>query len=346
MNPPESNDPWEKHYATRGRTRPPMMQVAANGEVVVPPEEPVAPAPRPADALPRPASAPPLPRPPSAPPLARPADPPGGTAPAPKIAWETRPEFEFTNEAVMRRAAAEAETRKRRDALRVWRFTGLAVLAVALVGAGNEVASRIFNPAPAPALLADRSAEIGRQVLLLTSKPAQPLRLESARPVLFTEEIARRATYDVVVTLRLAADLYARADSNGAQPYLQLRQSLAEARARVLKHGWFAQTPVLREAPELPPLLALTHRAGEKLIVKVPLEAARRGWSWELAPVKIEQRRANRKLTGEVLARFSDSPFIVFGPDTDRELLRQKMAAARRYIIAVNLELARRGLTE
>lgn len=341
MNPPESNDPWEKHYATRGLTRPPMMQVSAKGEVVVPPEQTATKNPRPAAApaeLPRPASASPLPRPAS--------NPSGPQGPLPKVTWETNSQFEFTNEVAMRRAAEAAEAAKRKEALRVWRIVGGAVLAVLLIGLANEVGAAFLRAAPSAGHVAASVDDIGRQITQLYDKPAQPLVLESARPVVFEYSTARRADYDVVTTLRLRAELYAPAESNGAQPYLQLQRSLAEARAKVLKHSLFSTVPTLRDAPEMPRLLVVTHHAGEKLVVKVPLSATRSGWSWTLAPVKLEQRRAHRPLHGEVIARFSETPFIVFNRGSARDIMLQKMQDARRYIIAVNGEMVNRGLTE
>lgn len=348
LNPPESSDPWAKHYEQRGRSRPPMMQVSARGEVVVPAEEVgTSPAvPLPAEPTPRPASAPPIP-PRSASPFVRPAS----AAPLPgkplaKIVWESNPQFEFTNEVAMRRAAEEAVAKKRRDALRVWRIVGASILAVLVIGLANELGSSFLRPLPSAEQLAANSRRIGQEIWRLYDKPTQPLAFDSAQAFLFERAGTRRADFDVVTTLRLRADLYAPADSNGAQPYLMLQRSLAEARAKVLKHSLFIEAPALRDAPEMPRLLAVTHRAGEKLVVKVPLAAQRSGWSWTLAPVKLEQRRANRQLTGEVLAGLGEEPLLVFTTSSDRDIMRQKMQEARRYIIAVNTEMLQRGLAE
>lgn len=316
-----------------------MMTVSAQGVVVVPTDDNSArPVESVAEVLPRPTSAPPLP------PIAF-----NTTLPktgAAKITWESNSQFEFTNEAAMRRAAEAALAAKRKEALRVWRIVGGAVLAVVLVGLANEVGAAFFRGVPPPAQIAARGADLGRQLTRLYDQPAQPLVLESVQPVVFEHSTTRRADYDVVATLRLRADLYAPAESNGAQPYLQLQQSLAEARAKVLKHSLFSTVPTLRDAPEMPRLLDLTHQAGEKVVVKVPLAAARSGWSWTLAPVKLEQRRASQRLSGEVLARFAETPFIVFNRGSAREIMLQKMQDARSYIIAVNTEMMNRGLTE
>lgn len=325
---------------TRGRTRPPMMNVSAKGEVVVPPESTASrpPVPLKSDAPARPASASPLPR------LASNPSVPKG--PLPKIVWDENPQFEFTDEIAMQRAVEEAAVKRRREALRVWRIVAAAVVAVLLIGLVNEAVGRLFDKLPPAGLLAARSQETGQLVLRIYDKPEQPLAFESAQAVLFDHEAARRAVYDVVATLRLRAELYARADSNGAQPYLQLQQSLAEARAKVLKHSLFVRVPTLRDAPEMPQLLALTHHAGEKLVVKVPFTATRSGWTWQVGAANLTQRRTDRRLTGEALARFGPEPFIIFSATEGREVMHQKMADARRYIIAVNSELARRGLSE
>lgn len=318
-----------------------MMQVSAKGEVVVPPESTGSRPP-----VPLKNDAPPL-RPPSASPWPRlasnPAVPKG---PLPKIVWETNPQFEFTDEIAMQRAVEEAAAKRHREALRVWRIVAAAIVAVLLIGLVNEAVGRLFDKLPSAGLLAARSQETGQLVLRIYDKPEQPLAFESAQAVLFDHEAARRAVYDVVVALRLRADLYARADSNGAQPYLQLQQSLAEARAKVLKHSLFVRGPTLRDAPEMPQLLVLTHHAGEKLVVKVPLTAMRSGWTWQVGAANLAQRRTDRRLTGEALARFGPEPFIIFSATEGREVMLQKMRAARRYIIAVNTELVRRGLAE
>ena len=318
-----------------------MMKVSAQGEVVVPPESTASrpPVPLKNDApISRPASASPLPRPASTPSVPK--------GPLPKIVWETNPQFEFTDEIAMQRAVEEAAVKRRREALRVWRIVIAAVVAVLLIGLVNEAVGRLFDKLPPAGLLATRSQETGQLVLRLYDKPEQPLAFESAQAVLFDHEAARRAVYDVVATLRLRAELYARADSNGAQPYLQLQQSLAEARAKVLKHSLFVRVPTLRDAPEMPQLLALTHHAGEKLVVKVPFTATRSGWTWQVGTANLAQRRTDRRLTGEALARFGTEPFIIFSATEGREVMLQKMADARRYIIGVNTELARRGLSE
>lgn len=336
----------------RGQTRPPMMKLAASGKAVVLAEDgtgsrsPVSsqtpesfPSPR-ATASPFDAALAAAER--SMPKFA------AASAPksAAKSAWEANPQFEFTDEVAMARAAQEAAVKKRREALRVWRWVGLAVGAVVLVGLANEAVSFLANDLPPTADLNERSSEIAQQVLRIYATPAQPLALDSAQAVLFNHEIARRANYDVAVTLQVRADLYARADSNGAQPYLLLQKSLAEAQAKVLRHSLYLAVPALKRAPELPQLLVLNHRAGEKFTVKVPLAAERSGWHWKFTPVQLNQRRANRKLTGEVIARFSDAPFIVFSTAAEREVMRQKMQAARDYIVAVGAALRSRGLEE
>ncbi len=328
MNPPDPTDPWAKHYATRGLPRPPMIEASAQGDVVVPPEK---------DGWEFPLQ-------PKGMPSVRPASIPRTSSR--KGALQTNPQFEFVNEAAMGRAAKEAVVKRRREAMQVWHFIGFAVLLVLGIGIVNEVASYLIDDLPPTDLLAARSSEIGQQVRRLYNLPAQPLGFPTAKTILFDRESARWAAYEVVVTVRLSADLYAQADSNGAQPYLQMQQSLADARIKVLKHGLFLEVPALRETPELPQLLVLTHRAGEKLIVKVPLAAARSRWRWQTGVVDFERRRVNRRLTGEVLANFSAGSYIIFGTPDAREVMRQKMAAARRYIIAVNSEMNRRGLAE
>jgi hypothetical protein len=295
-----------------------MMKLAKSGRVVLPPPEPGS-APRP-------------------PPPKRPPKP-------VKIVWDVPAQFEILDEAAVQQAAEEAKKARTREALRTWRFVALAVAAVAALIFFSELAAATTNALPPAARLQARSAEIAEQVRRLYDSPRQPLALEGVKPVLFAQEGSRRATYDVVVTLRLRVPLYAPANSNGAQTYLQLQRSLADARARVLRHGLDQDNPALRTAVEMPLLLAVTHKAGEPLVIKVPLEAERSGWTWKFGPPRLDQRNVSRQLTGNMIRHYQPAPFLVFGTPAGREQMRQKITEARRYIQAANTELARRGLS-
>ena len=256
----------------------------------------------------------------------------------------TNPQFEFTNEVTMQLATEEAVVQKRQEALSVWRWIGMAAGVVLLIGLLNEGGSFLINRVPPAGELAERSRKIASQVLGLYATSAQPLTLESVKEVLINQEFARRVSYDVVVALQLRADLFALADTNGAQPYLLLQRKLDEAQDKVLRYSLNLAMPALEHVPELPHLLMQTHRTGEKLLVTVPLEAERSGWSWKYVPVELAQRRVNRVLKGEVLAHFTSTPVLIFNSDEDRAARLLKMQEARDYVLAVNNVMLRHGL--
>ncbi len=295
-----------------------MMKLAKSGHVIRPPEEPGSAATKP--------TAPKRP--------ARPT----------KIVWDVPAQFEILDDAAVKQAAQEAEKARTREALRTWRFVALAVVAAAALIFFYELAVATANALPPAVELQARCAEIAAQVHRLYDSPRQPLAIDDTQAVLFAQEGSRRVSYDVVVRLRLRVPLYAPANSNGAQAYLQLQRSLADAHTRVLRHGLDQDNPVLRAAVEMPQLLAVTHKVGETIVIKVPLEAERSGWNWKFAPPRLDQRGVSRQLTGDIIRRYQAAPFILFGTPAGREQMRQKISEARRYILAVNAALARRGL--
>jgi hypothetical protein len=202
----------------------------------------------------------------------------------------------------------------------------------------------LFVDLPDAAKLAPPCARVAEQVLPLYDSPTTPLQIVSSNAVLLSHTGATRASYDAVVTLQLKESLYAPASSIGAQSYLQLQQSLSEARFNILQHRLHLEVPALRELVELPLLLESAHRRGEKLVVKLTLEARRSvvGWRFQAAP--LVQRRASRELGGKPLNAWAGTEVLLFGVKGDSAEIRRRMNVARKFIVEVQKELARRGL--
>ena len=91
--------------------------------------------------------------------------------------------------------------------------------------------------------------------------------------------------------------------------------------------------PELLAAPELPALIAQTHRRGERFVVRVPLESRRHGWRWTLTPHPEQRRLVAKNFDGETLDRWPE-PRVLFGAPGGREEMRRLMAEAQRYVLA------------
>ncbi len=321
MNEIDQAHPW-----ARGRERPPLMQLTSRRQRMAaakgsPPQQAPAPVSVVPLSLPIPAVAVPLP---------------------PKIDWHEIPDLEFVNTARLAEIAAEARARRRRDALSLLRPVGWGLGALVSVVLLVEAWHYFVNDLPPERQLAAEKDRMAAQMLQRFDAPAQPFEVESVRAELVSTQGSSRADYSLVVTLRLAAPLYAPADSNGAQPYLQLQRSAVEAQDAMLKHRLFLSRPALAEPVELPLLITLVHRPGEKLVIEVPLEAARAGWRWRLQ-TRPEQARGAARFDGQILAQFGDTPVLIFNSAQARATMRLLMAEAQKFVLAVNDELARQG---
>lgn len=256
--------------------------------------------------------------------------------------WEEPPpEVELVNAARLAEIAAEVEARRRRDRLAWWRLLGYVAAAVVAVILLAEAWQFFGNGRPSPARLASAADGCAREVLTALGAAGTPLRLERADTELVRAAGARRADYEVVVTLRLRENLYAPADSNGAQPYLQLQRSLREAGDQMRRERLFLGRPDLADPVELPLLLAPVHRAGERLVVRVPLAARRVGRRWQLAARPEEPRVDGRGFAGRVRGDYGGKPVLVFGSAEARERMQPLMEEARRFILAVRSEAGR-----
>lgn len=261
-----------------------------------------------------------------------------------KIAWGAHPEIELVTTAERARRQAAEEARRMHEALNLLSLLAVAIgvglLLVVLLEAGN----RLGNARPSERRLAAQGREFAAQARQQLRLPASWLEFESTRAVPVVKPSARLITYDLTVTFRLRTDLYAPAASSGAQAYLQMQQSVAEARAGVVQHQLSRAAPALAVAPELPLLLMRAHRAGERLTVKVPLRAERFGWHWRFHMPDNWPLRPDRELTGAPLDSYAGTPYLRFDTPEGRQGVREKTAEGRRFVLAVRAELARQGL--
>lgn len=266
-------------------------------------------------------------------------------APArPIVDWSAVPEVQLITAAATEQARVQTEARRWDDLRRILRSLGL-VLGVGLaLAAGHELLQRLFNARPSETRLAALGAGVAAVLLDEFDSPARPLRRDAEEARLVAALDSRRADYRLVVTLRLRAALYGPADSNGAQAYLDLQGSVAEAHKRVVRERLFLDHPELAAPPQLPLLLARTHRAGERLVIELPVVARRAWWGWRLEPLTARRRISSPPFTGEILA-FQPLPHLLFGEAASRERMGELLQAARAYVLAVQHAAATRTRT-
>lgn len=220
-----------------------------------------------------------------------------------------------------------------------WTLGGLAGAIVCF-----EAARFLFSDAPSATQLDATAQEAAQRVLTQWRAPATPWRLEGARAQPVWREGARTRHYDALVTLRLEAALYAPAVSNGTESYRLLQRSLADARVAARQHGLDVSVPALQDVPELPELLDVTAKEGEKLVVRVPFTARRGLWQWETGAPELIRARGNRRIEGQALAAWGRAPYLRFDTATERAAMRRQMQRARDFVLTTNRELQARGL--
>ena len=179
-----------------------------------------------------------------------------------------------------------------------------------------EAARFMFTDAPSARQLTAAAQEGARLVLAQQRSPATPWRLDSARA----------------------------AASNGTESYRQLQRSLADARVAARQHGLDVSVPALQEVPELPELLDVTAKEGDKLVVRVPFTARRGLWRWQTGAPELIHARANRRLEGQSLTAWGKVPYLRFDTAAERANMRQQMQRARDFVLTTNRELLARGL--
>ncbi len=193
--------------------------------------------------------------------------------------------------------------------------------------------TRILLRTPADHQLEARAQAVATGVLPFYSTASVPLHVDGATVELQDRVDGTHLRFLVRVTLRLRQPLFAPANSNGTAAYRTAQHSLESA--RLLEKKLAGQPVTLPLPPEMPPLLQLVHRAGEPVVVTVPLDAERFGWSWRFRPVRWENRRGELAFTGSSRDRFAASPHLIFNAPGVPALVREKTKAARNYIIAV-----------
>lgn len=306
--------PWAKYYAERGISRPSMGKLVR------------AAAPKPVAAVPdrkAPELSPEL----AAIVAAVTATQPGTTA-APFIT-------------VKQKEAVARELSRRR----VRRLSRYALVAVATLLAVHVAITQFFRRVPTPEALHDYGLVLATEILPLYSNVQQPLLIDRTVILPGVRVGAEHMRYVAEVTLRLRQPLYAPANSNGTDAYRRLQESLQTAQADELKFRLFAagSSP---QAPELPLLLQMSHRAGEAFVVRVPFDATRTGWTWRIDAPQLGLRTIDTPFNGYALARYAGSPYLIFGTSESRSDIRQREKLARDYIVAVAKEVQKHSNVE
>ncbi len=231
---------------------------------------------------------------------------------------------------VGQKEALQRELRRRS----IVRIGWIGVASLVGLAALHLVITRLVFRAPSAEALQDYAQALGVAVVPLYSSAQQPLQLAGTTVSRVERIDSSRRWYTAEVRLELRQPLYAPAMTNGTILYRQLQQSLQVARERDLKHNLISPEAG-PQAPDMPILIQMTHRAGEPLIVRVPFEARRFGWTWRIEPPQLMRRVANRTFEGSAIERYGNVPHIVFGPRNSMTEIRRRMRDARTYIVAV-----------
>jgi hypothetical protein len=309
--PPEKKHPWRKHYTARGLSRPPTASARASDTTAeVESTDTACTSRKQAELSAELAAAV----------VAATAELPVASSTAPFIT-------------VLQKEAGQRELRRRLLIRAAW----IGAAGLAGLFALHFAVTRLVFRTPAGKPLQSYGEALALAVVPLYSSDRQSLQPSGATLHLVERIDSSRLRYSAEVALKLRQPLYAPAATNGTVLYRQLQQSLQVARDRDLKYSLLAGSGP--EAPELPLLIHVTHRAGEPLIVRVPFEVRRFGWTWRIEPPQLARRVANRIFDGAGIERYADVPHIVFGPREAMAEIRQRMRLARAYIVAVTKEV-------
>ncbi|MDO8543090.1 MAG: hypothetical protein Q7S40_21870 [Opitutaceae bacterium] len=309
---PHKKHPWSKYYSQRGVSRPGIADLV----------RPV-PAPTPAGS--------------NKPDRPAPAKPDLSDELAAAVAAATGDLTGTTAAPFITMMQREAVTRELRSQARR-RWLGRGVVALVALVVVHFATTRFFYRAPTAAALQAYAAVLGRTVLPLHSGTLQPLRLGGVTMAMTDRVSSSRIRYAAEVTLRLEQPLYVPAITNGTALYRQMQQSAQAARDLDLKLKLFEgkDGPGF---PELPLLIQISHRAGEKLVVRVPFEAHRFGWHWRIEPAQLALRSSDRTFDGATIERYAAAPHLVFGSASTFADIRRRTVLARAYVIAVAKEV-------
>ncbi|HUR58258.1 MAG TPA: hypothetical protein VM029_11150 [Opitutaceae bacterium] len=227
---------------------------------------------------------------------------------------------------------------------RIQRIKFAKIGAWALLGAFilHFAITRVFYRTPTDDALQAYGQKMAGTVVPYYSSLLQPFQVDGTVVALNEAVDSKHLRYAVEVTLRLRESLYKPAFTNGTASYRQLQESLQSARAQELKFK-LLEGKEGPEAPALPLLIQVSHRAGDTLVVRVPFEARRFGWAWRLGAPLLASRSTNRRIEGDALQRFASSPYLVYESSGTLSEIRRRSALARNYIIAVTKEVQKRS---
>jgi len=353
--PPEKKHSWAKFHPEPGASRPPMAEAPRRPVPAKPsPQAFAALAPtRPSPA--KPVVRAPQPTAPGGPPKVLP--PPGQAANSPRREATTVVSDELAaalNKLAKEYAAPavtdapfvtalqreeEAKDRQREARLQLGKMAGVALVALVAL---HFTITRVVYRVPSPAALEAHVASLSAELLSHYSSARQPLQAGNVNYLLTDRINAHRIRYAASATLQLRKPLYVPASTNGTAAYRQLQESLQSARGRSLKFSLYApgEGP---QPPELPLLLQMAHRPGESVIVRVPFEAKRFGWSWRIEPAQIPLRVANRTLVGDSIERYEDAPYLIFGAPGSMAEVRRLIRQARAFIVGVTTSVQKQA---
>jgi hypothetical protein len=233
-----------------------------------------------------------------------------------------------------------AARRENRRKLLIAAALGLA----ALVVLHFIIINTIFRE-PTAAKLAAVADQTGPEILRLYSSTEQPLELAGTRIEAGKRLNSDELDYIIAVTLRLREALFETADSNGTAVYRSHAVAIPLVEAEAARIGLYADGNA-RQPPVLPKILRTTHQAGEPLVVRVPVNAHRFGWSWTFRAPEFERRQTSRTLAGSVRARHGSEPVLLIDSPNALAEIRALTRQAKEYLEQVGRDLAARNAAE
>lgn len=308
---PQKKHPWSKYYSERGVSRPPLAAPLRPTRAPAPPSKAVGTPPEKKNAISEDLAA--------AVAAATAALP--GTTAAPFITI-------LQKEALARELRRQARIR--------WAIRAGIIAAAAVML--HFAVTRWLYRAPSGAALQAHARDLAQMLVPLHTTPLQPLQAGQAVVSLSDRVTSSRIRYAAEVTMHLAQPLYVPAATNGTAAYRLMQQSLQAAREQDIKLKLF-ENKEGPAAPELPLLIQVAHRAGERMTVRVPFEARRFGWHWRIDSAQLALRTTNRNFEGATIDRYARVPHMIFGGAGTLAEIRRLTQLARTYIIAVSKEV-------
>lgn len=255
------------------------------------------------------------------------------------VDWHVTPQVQVLTSADLEQQRRAVEAGRTRETWRAFRVVFVVAGLVVLLALGYTFSQRVLNRLPTDGLLDSVGRQVSAELLRRYGSELRPLEIAGTQVQLVPPEADGRARYELVVTLRLRQPLYGPATSNGAQAYLDLQRAVADAQARLVAARRYEAHPELATPPTLPPLLTLTHRAGERREFVVPLECTQRPWSWKVVPRFDLETERTTPFTGQVMA-YQPARFLDFASTDGRAQMRKLQQDARDYVLAVQRAIA------